>query len=153
MTLVDGRIVGRQLAVDRVELVDKHPVEAEIGDHGEAVRLVEVDRVGMRGALPLRVENLALVLDEIRGGPELAVGPDRQHGHAAAAVVGHEHVLARGVDHQVARPVADRRLLVEPGQLAGLGVKGERRHSAPFAGAGALVHRVEVFPRRMHRQE
>ena len=127
MTLAAGGSLGVSLPLGRVELVDEDPVEAEVGDDGEAIGLVEVDRVGVRAPLPLGVEDLARVLDEVRSRAELAVGPDRQHGHAAAAVVGDEDVLARGVDHQVARPVADRRLLVELGQLAGLGVEGERR--------------------------
>jgi len=80
---------------------------------------------------------------------------DRQHRGAASAIVGHEHVLAGGIDGEMARAGVAGGLLVELGQLAGLHVQRERRHAAaPFAvERGDFVDRVKELAVRVNFEE
>ena len=80
---------------------------------------------------------------------------DRQHRGAASAIVGNEHVLAGGVDGEMARASVAGGLLVELGQLACLHVQGERRHAAaPFAvERGDFVDRVKELAVRVNFEE
>ena len=80
---------------------------------------------------------------------------DRQHRGAASAIVSHEHVLAGGIDGEMARAGVAGGLLVELGQLAVLHVQRERRHAAaPFAvERGDFVDRVKELAVRVNFEE
>ena len=95
------------------------------------------------------------MLDERRVPPEPAIGLDRQAGHASAAVIGHQHVLALPIDDQVAGTRADRRLLVQRRQPAARRIDRERADStaSPALEFAHLVHRVQELPARVNGQE
>ena len=114
----------RQRAVVEVEVVDQQLVDAEIGGEGAAVGGVENDRVGVRSGLPHGVDAGALVLNETGQRGQASVRLDRQHGHAAAAVVGQQRISLRGVYADVTGDLAAGELLVQVGQGAGGGVDG-----------------------------
>src|SRR5262245_38500584 len=106
------RIVGSQSASWRIEPIDKKLVESQIGGHGKAIGRIEVDGVGMRPFLPVRIDTRTLVLDKRGGWTQPAVVRDRKHRHTAAAVVGNQDVLAGAVHGDVAWSGAFGRLLV-----------------------------------------
>src|SRR5439155_1769134 len=63
--------------------------------------------------LAIRIHAAAGVLDDVARGAEPSVGGDRQHRHAAAAVVRDEQVLTTLVENQMARASAHRRTLID----------------------------------------
>jgi hypothetical protein len=153
--LGERRLVRGEPPARRVERVDQHLVEPEVGHECEAVRRVEVDRVRVRAFLSPGVGAPATMLDRRRGRAEPAVPLDRQAAHAAAAVVRHQHVLALPVDDQVARARAGRQLLVQRGQrpLALVDREGADAAVLPAPDPAHLVDRVEELAVGMDRQE
>ena len=91
----------------RVDAIDEHLIEAEVGDVEELPRRIGRDAVRVRSLLPIRVDARALVLDERRRRLQRAVGRHRIGGDAAAAVVGGEHHLAGDADVARAAPTVD----------------------------------------------
>jgi len=86
---------------------------------------------------------------------QLAAVGHGQTGRAAAAVVGHEHVLARRIHDHVAGAGALRGFLVQEGQLPGCGVDGERADRASRAARrlADFSHGKEEPPVGVDRQE
>ena len=74
--------------------------------------------MGVRSFLMLRVGAVAGVLVHGRGFAQFAALENREDGHAAAIVIGHQDVFPGLVERHMARPGAVRRDLVEEGQLA-----------------------------------
>ncbi len=151
----ERRLMRRQLSPRRVERVDEDPVQPEVGRDGVSVRRVQVDRVRMRAGLPPRIGPPAAVLDLRRRRTEPAVGLDRQAAHAAAAVIGHQHVTSLAVDDQVARARAGRQLLVQQLQrpLALVDREGADTPIAPAPDLARLVDCEEILAAGMDRQE
>ena len=163
------RLVGREAARGRVEPVDEHLVEAQVGDERESIRLVEAHPVRVGALLASRVRSMPLVLHERRGRAQAAVGLNGQHGDAAPAVVRDEDEAAPGIEREVARRAAAGGLLVQGreriqvatarvqreerrahglGRRAGLGQRARREVESkaidPLARAGAARVRADV---------
>ncbi len=85
------------------------------------------------------------MLNERRGFPQLAVCFDGKHRHAAAAIIGDQHILACPIHTHVAWPGAFGRHRVQQGQLARLGLDAERAHGASVR----LGHGIEITVIRM----
>ena len=86
----------------------------------------------------------ALVLDDLRGFAERSVVLNREHGQAAAAVVGDEEPASGRVGHQMARI----------GSMSGDGVQQRELRCSGIDGEGADASRVcnaRVAPRFVHR--
>ena len=127
MTQRSGRIIERQLAVGRVKLVNKQSIEAKVGDDKRTGSPCQ----GSPSAheVPWRLGSKTLPVCCMKS----EAGPACRRAISSTATLPpswRRNDFARGVDHQVAWSVADRRLLVEFRQLAGLGVQGKRRHAA-----------------------
>ncbi len=60
------RIVRLERAGSRIEAVDHHFVEPQVGDEGEAIGGVEVDRMRVRFALPPRIDARTMMLNKAR---------------------------------------------------------------------------------------
>ena len=101
-----GGIVRRQLPFLGIEGIDQDFVETQVRGEGELVVGREIDRVAVRSLLTLLVDTGAFVLNERRRIFERSIGVDWQTGDTASAVVGDQHILARRVDDEVARPRA-----------------------------------------------
>jgi len=114
---------GDQLA-GGVERVGDHPVDAKVGCEDESTVRRGGDHVGVRLPLAIRIDARPLVLDHAGCRLETAIIGNRQRGDAAAAVIGDEHELTRGVDAEVARSRPTRRLPVEFPQRPGLRIAG-----------------------------
>ena len=136
---------GLEAALRGVEPIDEDLVEPEVRREREPVLGIEDDGVRVRPFLPPRVRARPPVLDERGGGPELAVARDGKRGHAAPAVVRDEDVLSRGVDRDVAGPVAPGWLLTEERELsrARIDREGAHRPSSALPRASRLVHGIE----------
>ncbi len=149
------RIVRDERSLFGVEAVHQHLVEPEVGDVREAIGGIDIDGVGVRCLLPLRVDARSRVLDEGRRRLQRAVCPDRHNRDASSTVIGNEHVAAGLVHHEVGRAASDRRLLIECSQPARVPVDGERAdRSAGLALEFAdLVRRIQIILARMHGQE
>ncbi len=96
------RLVGLKRAFGRVKAIDQHLVQTEICRDSEAIGRVEIDRMGMRFFLTLRVRAGAGVLDEGRGLAQPAVSSDWKCSHAATPIVGQEKRFASAIDHEMA---------------------------------------------------
>src|SRR5271157_4985384 len=151
----EGWVVRGQRTLAGIELVDENPVQAEVGRDGKPVGLVEVDRMGMGALLPAGVNALALGLDERRGRAQSSIGLDRQAGNAAAAVIGHQDILACPIDGQVAGATANRGLLVQQREYPARRVNAQRADAAPFPAVELvqLVDRVEELAAGMDGEE
>ena len=139
-----GDVVGRQGAVVQVKVVDQQLVDAQIRSKGQAVGGVQDDRVGVRTGLPHGVDAVSLVLNEAGERSQASVRLDRQHRHAAAAVIGQQHIRLGGVHADVARDLAARELLVQVGECAGGRIDGIRLDDA----MRLLANGVEIASRR-----
>src|SRR5205814_1467879 len=103
-----------------VETIDENLVQAEVGGEGELVGGVEINRVRVRLRLSRLDDARTLMLHRGGCGAEFAVGINGERGDAAAAVIGHEHVLSFLIDGDETRAGPLRRLLIEERQLRGL---------------------------------
>ena len=154
--LGEGGLVAGECPGLRVEGVDQHLVEAEIGGEGEPIGGIEIDRVRVRFFLPLRIDAVPLVGDHAGGRPQLAACDNRERGDAPATVVGHQHMPPGGVHIQVAGPRSARQFGVQHGQSIGGGVALQGGHPPTRFALGVVDFRHRVQQRRvlrMHRQE
>ena len=151
----EGRRMRRERRPGRVERVDHHLVETEVGDEDEAVVRRKIGGVRVRLLLARRIDARAGVLDERRVRPERTVGRDRERHDAAAAVVGRDQGASGGIDVQVAGPAAHGGLLVDLLELAGGGVHAISGHVAARLAVPLidLVGRVQMLPVGMDREE
>ena len=107
------------------------------------------------GALAARVgPDVAPAGLDVGGRPELALGAQRQHGHGPARVVGHQHVLARGVNAEMRGAGAFGADRIDQRQMS---VGAVDRVCAHGTGVGALVRRglvrrVKPGARRVQRK-
>jgi hypothetical protein len=135
--------------------IDHHFVQAEVADEHELACRIERDAMSVRTFLPLRVHAAALVLNERRALAKRSVLSHRKRRHTAAAVVGHQHVPAGAVEHDVTRPGAAGGLLIDERQLPRLVVDKKRADAA----AGRAVEFIDLVdgkhqpPRTIDRQE
>src|SRR6266446_5678401 len=107
----------------------------------------------LRAFLPLRIDTRSLVLDRGARRPQPAILLSGQRRDAAAAVIGHQHCLARAVNDQVARAVAFRGLLVQEREVSAGRVDGNGADRAAFAAGTRFICRVEETAIRMNGQE
>ena len=91
------------------------------------------------------------MLDEITGRSHAAIGQDGQYGHTAPVIVRDKNMLVRLVHAKVAGARAPRRLLIQEGQGARLGVDGESAQGA--VRLTVFVDRIKVALRRVEHQE
>src|SRR5208282_5570953 len=80
---------------------------------------------------------------------------DRKRGDAAAIVVRHQNKSSALVQRNETWAGSMRRYLVELFQRAALAIDRKRTHGAAFHSVEVanLVHRVQIFSVRMHRDE
>ncbi len=111
--------------------------------------------MSVRPFLPLLIDAAAVMLTESRGGPELAVGGYRKHTDAAAGIIGRQDMLACFVYHEMARPGASRGLLIQQGQISGLGINGECADGPARFSLEVIEfsHGVKKLPSWMNRQK
>ena len=147
-----NRVPGRSVRPDVGELIGQHGVQAEVADQDVAGDGIGGDHVDVRPGLAVGVHAGALVLDVGELGAETAVGLDRDGGHRAGVVVGHEQHAA--VHGQEAGRDAVGGPGVELAESSGGRVAGER--GDPAAGlileGVRLVHRVDVAAVRVEGQ-
>src|SRR5205823_10768946 len=103
----------------------------------------------MRRCLTLGIRPCSRVLHDLRGWGECTIRLNRQQRDAAPGVVGDERNAAAPVQAHVARRTTFRRLLVQPGERAGIPGDREGAHRALLE----LVHGVEHASVRVDREE
>jgi len=81
-------VVRDQASEIDVQAVDSHLVGTQVAGQDEARSRVLPHIVGMRATL-VAVRSAPLVLDDVTGGAQGAVGEHRQHGQRAGGVVRH----------------------------------------------------------------
>ena len=121
----ESRLIRRKRSVGRVELVDQDLVDAQVGREGKMVGWVGLDAVTEGPLLPGRMDARSVMLVDRRGRIQTAVHPDRQTGHGAAEIVGHQRHLTGTIEGDVARSRTFGRLLIEQSELAALGLNLE----------------------------
>jgi hypothetical protein len=138
----DGSAGRGQSSLGRVEFVNQHLVQAEVGNVDKMVVFGFADPVGVRPFLVLVRAVFALVGNGSGMLAEFAVGENRVDDGVAGGVVGGEKKLAGAVEIEMAGPFALRGLRVQERELAAFGIDGERADGA------AVIHfvgGVEVF--------
>src|SRR5882724_13603583 len=144
LQLYKGGLIGCNRAGGRVEMVEQHFVQAEIGNQQKAI-------VG-RGFYPVSVRAFlaffvgaegAGVLHERGVFAELTVRENGKDYDISGAVVGNENVFAGAIEGDVAGICAERWELIERDQFFVGSVDGKRADHAALAG---FVHGVEIFP-------
>ncbi len=113
----EARIVRGDGPRARVVPVDVDAIVAEIAREEMPVVGGEIDRVGVRALLALRIRSLAGVLIDRRGA-EASVRSDAEPHHAAAGVVRDRDGVPRSRDGEMAGISAARRDAIELGELA-----------------------------------
>ena len=96
-------VVWSQLPLPSVEPVTQDLVQTQIARERKTIGGIKGHAVRVGTFLTIGMDAFARVLDGRRGGAEPPVGPNRQHGHAAAAVVRHQDVPVSFVEDEVAR--------------------------------------------------
>src|SRR5208283_5524280 len=92
---------------------------------GETVIVRQIDRMGVRALLALRIGPMTGVLHESRSLAQSAVFEHRKRGHAAAGVVCHEYILSSFVHGNVTGVRSPGRNLVQESQFAGCAIDDE----------------------------
>ena len=149
------RLMIHELAGGTVQRPDNCPIEAEIVGEDEPPRRVGLDHVRVRRVVAARRERAARTGRRARGADaasgrtrgevahdlgrraEQSVRADRNHGHAAAAIVGDEDVRAPWIHAQMSRTGAAGRHRVQDAQVA-------RRSGDGVGGDGSSRAAVEV---------
>ena len=139
----------------RVEAINHHLIESQIGCEGEVIIRRREDAVRVRRFLPFLVNARAFVLNECRGFAQAAVLIHGHGGHASAVIVGNQNVLAGMIHAHMAGPGPARRNLVQKFQLAGFQIDRECTHGSGFLAFKIIYldRRVEKFSIRMNGEE
>src|SRR6185437_1144207 len=99
----------------------------------------------MRFFLPGLIRAAAFVLDGLRGGSQRAIGPDRQRGVIATAIIGDDGPFAASVDTNISGIVTSACLLIDEREFPGGLVEGEGAYAAGLRTV-RFVHGIDEFP-------
>src|SRR6267154_1669512 len=146
-----GRDVRAKSAFRCVKLENQNLIQAQIGGERKPVVGAGFDPMRVRAFLPLFYRSKrAAVLIEGSLIADLSVGQNWKYSKRSRRIVCNEDVFAALIECDVARIFAQRRHLIQLGQLAAFCIERKRRDKA---GLAAFVHGVEKFSAGMNRHE
>ena len=102
-----------------------------------------------RRAVGLLRAQASLIVNHVRGGAQFAIRVDGKHRHAPSRIVGHQHILARGVNAHMGGAGAFRADGVQQGQVPAGAIDGVGADRAGIAAGkiGDFIRRIQILAR------